>query len=399
MTDDASGGAADVDDEPAPVGDAPAVDPADLPDRLRGETPLVVLDVRDRDEFEAWHLAGPAVEAIQAPYPKFVAAEARGTVAEYAADLGLDRDDAVLVVCARGESSAHVARLLGDAGIDAASLAGGMGAWARLYLAAEVSCEAATVRQYRRPSSGCLAYLVVRDGEAAAIDPLRAFADRYAADARDLGADLRYAIDTHVHADHVSGIRTLAAATGADPVLPAGARDRGLAFDAHLVADGDRLSVGDAALTAVALPGHTSEMTGFRLADLLFGGDTVFSTSVARPDLEAGAAGAPALARRLHATLRDRVLALPDDVLVLPGHYADRATPTDAGPYAATVGDLRERLAALSLDEAAFVERITGDVPPRPANYREIIGINLGRRPAADEEAFELELGPNNCAV
>ncbi|MFB6302456.1 MAG: MBL fold metallo-hydrolase [Haloferacaceae archaeon] len=382
----------------APSDAVPSVAPADLPSRLRADEPLSVLDVRDRDEFRAWHLTGPAVEAVQAPHAKFIAAGARGTVGDYAADLGLDCDE-VLVVCGRGKASAHVAGLLREAGVDAANLEGGMAAWARLYLATDVPCGAATVRQYRRPSSGCLGHLVVADGEAAAIDPLRAFADRYVDDARDLGADMRYAIDTHVHADHVSGVRTVASATGAEPVLPAGVRDRGLAFGARLVADGEELAVGDATLSAVALPGHTSEMTGFRLSDLLFGGDTVFPTGVARPDLEAGAEGASGLARRLYTTLHDGVLALPAETRVLPGHYADAATPTDGGCYAPTVGTLRERLDVLDLDEEAFVERVTADLPPRPANCAEIIGTNLGRRTTADEEAFELELGPNNCAV
>jgi glyoxylase-like metal-dependent hydrolase (beta-lactamase superfamily II) len=324
---------------------------------------------------------------------KFVAAAAKGTVSDLASDL----DGPIVVVCGRGEASADVAQMLGEAGHDAANLAGGMDAWAELYVAREIPHESATVLQYQRPSSGCLAYLVASDGEAAVVDPLRAFAGRYVEDAEELGVTLTLAVDTHVHADHVSGVRTLRT-TGTDVVLPAGADGRGLAFEPdRRVDDGDALAVGDVHLDAVALPGHTSEMMGFRLGDLLFAGDTLFLRSVARPDLEAGAAGAAELARELHETLTDRLGRFPDETRIAPAHFADSADARD-GLYVDTLAALRESIPALSMDESAFVAHAS-DVPPRPNNYERIIGVNLGAVDADDETAFELELGPNNCAV
>jgi glyoxylase-like metal-dependent hydrolase (beta-lactamase superfamily II) len=374
--------------------DSSTVAPAELFARLRDGERLTVLDVRDRDEFEAWHVDGAGVDAVQIPHVKFIAASATGTVADLAADLS----DPVVVVCGYGESSAEVAEMLADAGRDAANLAGGMDAWAEYYVAREVPHDSATVLQYQRPSSGCLAYLVVSDGEAAVVDPLRAFADRYVADAESRGATLTYAVDTHVHADHVSGVRVLGDG-GATVVLPEGADDRGLAFEPdRRIADGDSLRVGDVSLDAVALPGHTSETTGYALDDLYFVGDTLFLRSVARPDLEAGDGGAPALARRLHATLSDRLGVLPGDTRIAPTHFADPADARD-GLYVDSLGTLRESIPALSMDEAAFVDHVVSDVPPRPNNYERIVAVNLGRETADDETAFELELGPNNCAV
>ncbi|POG54906.1 MBL fold metallo-hydrolase [Haloferax marisrubri] len=376
--------------------------PEELAARLARGDPTTVLDVRNRDEFETWRVDGAAVTATQIPAIRFTQAEIRGTVDELAAEFR-DAPSPVVVVCAEGRSSAHVADLLSEAGVPAENLETGMDGWARVYRAREFpvgNADAdATVLQYDRPSSGCLAYLVVAGDEAVVVDPLRAFADRYVEDAREHGAEVVAAVDTHVHADHVSGVSAVAERTDASAVLPAGATDRGLDFDARLVADGETVGVGDAELVAVHAPGHTTEMTAFRLGDLLLAGDSLFLESVARPDLEDGDEGAPDAARRLHATLTERYGEFADDTLVAPAHYGPRTVPDETGAYVAELWTLRDRLGALSMDEAAFVSFVCSDMPPRPANYERIIETNLGRDSLSDEEAFEVELGPNNCAA
>jgi len=395
-------------DYPEPDGEVDTLQPATLAARIRAGASVSILDVRDRGEYEAWHVDGPRVTSEQIPHVRFVQAEIKGTVADLAPDLS----EPIVVVCGEGKASAYVAELLTAAGADAANLAGGMDAWADLLVAAEVPTDgAAAVRQYQRPSSGCLGYLVVDDGEAAVVDPLRAFADRYAADAAELGAELRYAIDTHVHADHVSGVRAVAERTDAEVVLPAGAADRGLAVDATLVDDDERLPLGETALRALRAPGHTREMTAFVVggsgrgqgtadgADVLLTGDSLFLRSVARPDLEDGVDGAPELAALLHGTLTERFANLSDDVVVAPGHHDAATTAAESGAYAARLGDLRASVAALSMDADAFVDHVLSAMPPRPNNYQRIIATNLGREHVDDREAFEMELGPNNCAA
>ncbi|WP_126663317.1 MBL fold metallo-hydrolase [Haloterrigena salifodinae] len=382
--------------EPADEREQVSIEPEALADRLRSGDGVTVLDVRDRDEFERWHLEGEGVEAVQIPHMKFIQAQARGGVTDLVDDL----EEPIVAVCGRGEASAHAVGLLRDAGLDASNLAGGMDAWADLSLARELEVDApATVVQYDRPSSGCLAYAIYSDGEAAVIDPLRAFADRYVNDAADRGAEFRSAVDTHVHADHVSGVRALAERTDAEPVVPEGATDRGLAFDATALSTADELEIGSATLTAVATPGHTTESLSYRLGDVLFTGDTLFLEGVGRPDLERGDDGASDAARRLYETLHERLGDLPDETTIAPGHYSDAADPRDDGTYTARFGSLRDRLAAFSMDEAAFVEHATSNLPPRPSNHERIVAANLGREDVDAEMAFELELGPNNCAV
>ncbi|MFB6151283.1 MAG: MBL fold metallo-hydrolase [Haloarculaceae archaeon] len=389
--------------------DPPSVTPARLQERIDAGDPVRVLDLRNRDEVERWRLSGPSVTVSQKPNARFIQARVTDSVEQFVADV--DGEGPITAVCARGEASADVAATLVERGYDARNLAGGMEAWARLLTATEIadgatesaspgdaSGSGATVVQYRRPASGCLGYAVYAGGEAAVVDPLRAFADRYVADARERGASIEYAVDTHVHADHLSGVRALAGATGAEPVLPAAAADRGATFDVTTVTDGDALAVGDSNLTAVAAPGHTTGMTAFAVGDVLLTGDSLFVESVARPDLERGADGARALARDLYRTLTERFARFPDRTLVAPGHHGDGATPDGDGACVARLGDLRGTR-PFSMSEAAFVDYVTGDMPPRPANFERIIAVNLGRESVDADEAFELELGPNNCAA
>ncbi|WP_435345283.1 MBL fold metallo-hydrolase [Haloarchaeobius sp. HRN-SO-5] len=377
-------------------GPPPAVTPQALQDLLDSGEAFTVLDVRDRDEFEAWHVDGPAVTARQVPHVKFVQAEATGSVD------GLVDEDApepLVVVCGQGEASAHAAALLADAGYDARNLAGGMDAWARLLLDNEIADVTGTVVQYDRPSSGCLSYLVRSGDEAAVIDPLRAFAGRYVADAADRGASIEYAIDTHVHADHVSGVRAVAAATDAEPVLPERAGARGLTYDARKIADGESLPLGDDELTAVATPGHTTEMTTIEFDGVLFTGDSLFLGGVARPDLEAGDEGARDLGADLYRSIHDHLLPYPDSTVVAPAHYDELTGRAADGTYTARLGELRAGLEVLGLSERRFVDYVASDLPPRPNNFERIVATNLGREDLDDATAFEVELGPNNCAV
>jgi glyoxylase-like metal-dependent hydrolase (beta-lactamase superfamily II) len=382
-----------------------AITPEELQRRLDAGEPVTILDTRNRDEVEAWAIDGPSVERHHVPYTRFLSAKVTGGAADL---LPAGVGEPVIAVCPRGEASDEVAELLRTEGVDAVNLAGGMEGWARVYTARELPPEAtgeATVVQYRRPSSGCLAYLVVSgasgdDGKAAAVvDPLRAFADRYAADARERGAELVYAVDTHVHADHVSGVREVAELAGATPVVSAGAADRGVTFDVETVADGDTLRVGDAAIGVHETPGHTTGMVSLRVGDTLLTGDTLFAPGVPRPDLQEGDAGAAEYARELHRTLTERFERFEDAVLVAPGHFTPGGSSAGDGTYTARLGDLRGSLSVFSLDREAFVERVLADMPPRPANFETIIATNLGRETLSEDDAFEAELGPNNCAA
>jgi len=387
-----------AEDFPTPDVEVESVEPDTLKARIDAGEDVTLLDARMQSDYEEWRIDGENVESINAPYFHFLDEEIPEDIL---ADIPDDRE--VTVLCAKGGASEYVAGTLAERGYDVDHLEEGMNGWASIYETVEVTDYdgAGTLYQYQRPSSGCLGYFLVSDGEAAIVDPLRAFTDRYLADADEHDVDLRYAIDTHVHADHISGVRALDD-EGVEGVIPEAAVDRGVTYadDLTTAADGDTFEVGDATIETVFTPGHTTGMTSYLIDDsLLATGDGLFIESVARPDLEEGDEGAPDAARLLYESLQERVLTLPDDTLIGGAHFSDAAVPADDGTYTAPIGDLREQMDALTMDEDDFVDLILSDMPPRPANYEDIIATNLGQNAVDDEEAFTLELGPNNCAA
>jgi glyoxylase-like metal-dependent hydrolase (beta-lactamase superfamily II)/rhodanese-related sulfurtransferase len=388
----------DPEDFPTPDAEVAELEPTTLKQRIDDGESVTILDTRMESDFEEWHIDGETVEIANVPYFNFLDEELDDEVLEE-----VPTGDPLVVLCAKGGASEYAAGKLAENGYDVVHLADGMNGWASIYERQEVTRYdgPGTLYQYQRPSSGCLGYLLVSDGEAAVVDPLRAFTDRYLDDAEDLDATLEYAFDTHIHADHISGVRNLDE-RGVTGVIPEQARQRGVTYidDLESADDGDTYSVGSATVETVYTPGHTSGMTSYLLGDsLLATGDGLFIESVARPDLEEGDEGAPDAARQLYETLQTKVLTLDDDVLIGGAHFSDAAVPAADGTYTAPLGELEADMEALRMDEDDFVEEVLADMPPRPANYEDIIATNLGKQTADDEEAFTLELGPNNCAA
>lgn len=382
---DSDSDAASSSDSESSVGSITA---EELRQRLDTDEPAL-LDIRNRDEVEAWRIEG--ADRTEIPYMRFLSASVTDSVEELATDI----DQPVVVVCPRGEESASVVEMLHQVGVEAVNLTGGMRSWAQLYEGFTLDTDPVLI-QYDRPSSGCLSYLLVSDGKAAVIDPLRAFVDRYRADAAEHGGTLVSAIDTHLHADHISGLSLLAEQSeSVEPIVSTKTAMRGIERVSTVDA-GEPITVGTTSIEPIAAPGHTSGMTALYVADLdlLLTGDGLFIEHVPRPDLEADAADVRDAARTLYRTLTDRFARFDDETRIAPGHYDPSNTER---PHIARLGDIRD-LSVFDMTEAAFVDSVLNDMPPRPNNYERIIDINRGTE-VADEEAFELELGPNNCAA
>ncbi|HEV3212450.1 MAG TPA: MBL fold metallo-hydrolase [Acidimicrobiales bacterium] len=349
--------------------------------RLDHDDDVCVLDVREPDEYDAWRIPG----AVNVPL---------GALGSRLEEVPAGTE--IVTVCAVGARATTASELLDAAGRDSEVLEGGMAAWSRVFDDVEVRVGGATILQVRRRGKGCLSYVVAAGGGAVVIDPA-ADVDRYLTRAAARGWAITHVLDTHLHADHVSGARALAAAAGAALVLnPA---DR-FGFPHAALEDGMTVGIGDGvALTVsvLATPGHTSGSTTFLLGSAaIFTGDTLFLESVGRPDL---ADQAEAFAHVLYRSLHDKVLRLPDTALVLPAHVGSVVEVRGGEVVAATLGALRSRLWQLTADEDDFVRWAVGSVTARPPNYATIVATNKAGRDVDDEERTALEAGPNRCAI
>lgn len=364
----------------------PAIGPSQLAARLAAGEPITVLDIRDD---ASW-----GIDASTITHRHVLAADVLADPARSATEL----QGPVAVVCNRGLTAQPVAEALRAQGVDAAFVEGGMRGWIAALQAWPVALEIdqLTVHQVQRPGRGCLSYVLASAGRALVVDPAPD-AGFYVALAAELGATITDVVDTHLHADHLSGARELAERTGAALRLPAAALERGVAYADRVTAlnDGDELALGNVPVRALALPGHTTDMTGLVVAGrVLIGGDSLFADGLARPDLQRGdPGGARAMGRVLHATLHERVLALGDDVVLLPGHTAPGV---HAAAIAPSLGEVRRRVPELEIsDPGDFAEALLADMPPRPANYEAVIAANAGMQPLD----AELETGANSCST
>lgn len=341
---------------------------------------VTILDVRDPEEHQAWSIPG----SLNVPLSELT----RG------ASVVMPPDGTLVTVCMRGRRSEKARALLEQRGIPAKSLEGGMLAWNGVYDISTLTTSAgATILQFRRLGKGCLSYLIVSAGEAAVIDPTLDV-DEYIQAADAEGARILHVLDTHAHADHVSGARILATATAARYHA---SDDVSRALPHELLDQGTSVPLGRTSLRAIHTPGHTPFSMTLAVDEALFTGDSLFLDGVGRPDL--GQDPRPNAAVLWH-TLHERLFTLGAASLVLPAHHASLARIAPGQPLVARLSELREALAPLRLDEHDFVAWAASAHAPRPANHERIKRINQGHEPMGEpDEMREAEAGPNRCAL
>ena len=338
-----------------------------------------------------------ALDALNIPYFEFIEDEAASVAKVKSWKTALP--GRLIVVCAKGDSSAFVAELLGTAGLPASNLDGGMTAWGNATVRKPLPCrEPLRAWQVNRFGKGCLSYLVAAGSDALIVDPHRRI-DDYRLALADLGLRLRGVFDTHLHADHLSGARALSEAEG----VPYFAHPRDFAtaaFDYSPIQDRQIVSLGGLRVVSISFleaPGHTPGSSLLLVNDtFLLTGDALFIGSVGRPDL---GGRAREWAFDLHRTLTSRMASLDGRLEVLPAHTSGPAECRPDGTVGESLAALRRKLPLLSLDESSFVEEVLAGVGPAPPAYEAIRRINLGRQQVGEEERVELEIGKNECAL
>jgi hydroxyacylglutathione hydrolase len=249
-------------------------------------------------------------------------------------------------------------------------------------------------RQLLNDTSACASYVLgcKTKGRLAVVDPHADLVDDYIRIAEAQGVPIVAVLETHVQADHVSGLPALVERTGATAYLPKGAD---VDFEHVALVDDEVLELGNTELRAIATPGHAAAHHAYVVTDRTRGdepwfvltGDALLVGDAGRPDLHAhGEQSVEAMARTLYGSLTTRLLSLPDDLLLYPAHYSGSVCGRglSANP-ASTIGFERRHNKALQFDsEDAFAEALVRDIPPTPPQQAAIVAANRAGRTLAE---------------
>ncbi|PWT78190.1 MAG: hypothetical protein C5B59_02340 [Bacteroidetes bacterium] len=344
-----------------------------------------VVDIRPTEERSEWFIPGSihfdAYERLKKHDPS-------------ALDLiNLDKNVPIVTVCAGGKTSLIAAEILREKGYNASSLLNGMKGWSLSWNTAFRKFDGFEIWQVRRTGKGCLSYIISSNKEALIVDaslPVEVYADMINGE----NLKVKYVLDTHIHADHLSRSRELAKYFNAPFYLP---KNKKVQFEYGQIVNGLEFKIGNTLLKSMATPGHTTESTSFYIEnEVLFTGDTLFTNAIGRPDLKSNAEETRQKAHLLFQSLQF-MLSFPDSVLVLPGH-ANKPIEFDNKMVMTTIGEAKENIHMLKQGENDFVNSVLNKIPPSPANFLTIIEKNI-EGDYSGVNPLELEAGANRCAI
>jgi len=344
-----------------------------------------ILDVRPLTERSEWFIPGSiyfnAYDKLKSNDPNALHG------------VHLAKNIPVVTVCAGGKMSLIAAGLLQKMDFEVYSLQGGMKGWSLSWNTAKISFPDFDVIQFRRTGKGCLSYLIASVDEAIVVDaslPVEAYQNYLLNE----NLKLKYVLETHIHADHLSRSKHLAENNNVPLNLPVSSI---VSFDFIPVKDKMVFQIGSVSVKAIQTPGHTLESTSYLIDDkVLLTGDTLFINGVGRPDLKSSYDEAVQKSKMLYHSLMN-LLELNENIIVLSAHSSN-PIDFDNIPVKATIGSIKQNVAILKLKEEEFVSNVLQRIPPTPANYLSIVERNISGD-ITDINPIDLEAGANRCAI
>lgn len=396
------------------------IEPAELKKKIDSGEDIFILDVRNPEEHESWKVSYDRYRDTPViPIDALSSPEALKQI---------PKDKQVVTFCGNGNRSMSAAKILSEKGYDVKTIEGGLDGWNSVYDIASITdanSSSVNIWQIRRVSKGCMSYMILNlsDKKAVVIDPTCEIDNAISTIVNENDLKITTLIETHIHADHLSGATRLAKKYGIkvcisslEPYVIKNAYDDGL--NLKLVKAGDRIAVGDELiLEAIHTPGHTNGSMCFKLQvnDVtkttdngyksekknnknthiyLFTGDTLFVDGIGRPDLHNKA---EEFTRNLYSSYQQEILNLPDETLILPAHFSSSSEHSKA--VFSTVKSIKARMSLLSVPEDKFVRFVTASIPPQPTNYEKITSINKRMTSCDLIKQNDIEAGPNSCGI
>ncbi|CAN5694076.1 MBL fold metallo-hydrolase [soil metagenome] len=375
---------------------------------------IFILDVRNQHEHDAWSVSYDRYQDTPVIPVDIITSSASLKQ--------IPKDKEIITFCTHGQRSSNAAKMLSELGYKVKTIEGGLDGWSNLYDIALVDTDSDNLKiwQIRRVSKGCMSYVVasLKDKKATIIDATCKIETILKDILEENGLKITRVIDTHMHADHLSGSARIASKYGAEISISSLEKydtknpDSEKNFKPTLIHDGDKLEIEDGIyLEAMHTPGHTDGSISFKLeigrtSELktendasnskyfLFTGDTIFVNGVGRPDLHNKS---DEYAQKLYQTYQQKLFNLYDNTIILPAHYS--SSFKHGKPVFDTIESIKRKLNSITKSEKDFLNYVTSNIPPQPMNYEQIVSINKNLTPCDRVEQQDLESGPNSCGI
>lgn len=349
----------------------------------------LIIDIRDAVSYKDWHIHDS--ENIDV-YADIWA----GNLEKVKQKLErLPKGKTIVTVCNAGVTSKKASEILASLGYSTKVLEGGMMGWNAFHKIVDVLNEKdLLIKQIIRIGKGCLSYLVGSNStkECFIIDPSQ-FIEEYVKLTKEMGFKIKGVIETHVHADHLSGAKSLSEITKTEYYISG--KDFKIKMPFVDLENNNDLLIGNNTIKVINTPGHTDGSVCLLINNTaLLTGDTVFLDGVGRPDLERDKEEIERGAKILYSTLK-KIKAMGSSLIILPAHFTDY---TDL-PICERLGTLLNKNNSLKINsEYEFVDYILNNLPMSPPNYRQIKNLNINCTEVPRQIGEKLEFGPNRCA-